>query len=71
MSVQLYRINRSDILKKKDFIMDIELDIVLLNNSVFHGIIKEINPDQIIIQNMMRNNYTFLMEDIFEIVYSK
>ncbi len=71
MSVQLYRINRSDILKKKDFIMDIELDIVLLNNSVFHGIIKEINPDQITIQNMMRNNYTFLMEDIFEIVYSK
>lgn len=71
MSVYLHRVNQKDIVNQKDSILDIELDIILLDNSVFHGIIKKIKGDKIIALNMIRNKFTFSIQDISEIVYAK
>ena len=71
MSVQLYRINSDEILSKQELLVNKEVDIVLLDNSVYHGIIKKISDNNIFVSNMIKNKTVFAITSISEIVYSK
>lgn len=70
MSVQLYRINNEEILAQQELLINREVDIVLLDNSVFHGVIKDISSEKITVLNIIRNKYTFPIKEITEIVYN-
>ncbi len=71
MSVQLIRINNTEILDKQEILLNREVDIVLSDNSVFHGVIQKMTAEQIVAINIIRNKFSFSIKEITEIVYAQ
>ena len=46
-----------------------EVDIILDNNSVFHGVIKSFSKEDLVLKNIVRNKSTICFKQIKEIVF--
>lgn len=65
----LQRIYSPEIPGKVDDLLNREVDLVLENKSVLHGVIFKVSSDSLVLRNMMRNKYVVLFSDINEIVF--
>jgi len=71
MGKRLFRIFRKDIPSKLTSLTGIELNLVLKNNSAFHGFIVGNTGNQIKFKDLRNQIHQLMVEDIVEIVYDE
>jgi hypothetical protein len=69
MSRVLHRVYAHQIEGKVTELLKKEVDIVLTNNSVLHGIIFSVSGTKLVLKNIVRNKTKIEFEDIKEIMF--
>ena len=65
----LKRIFSTDISGKINDIINLEVDVVMNNKSVLHGVIISATADGLLLRNIVRNKQSILFSDINEIFF--
>jgi hypothetical protein len=71
MGKRLFRIFQKDISSRLTSLTGIELNLIMKNNSTFHGIINDVKDNQINFKDLRNQKHLLRVEDIIEIVYDK
>lgn len=71
MGKRLYRILQKDILSKINSLKDIELNVILSNNTTYLGYIVDSGQDYIRLKDTRNKILQFSISEIVEIIYDK
>jgi hypothetical protein len=71
MGKRQIRIFAKDISKQLPALTDQEVNILLKNGTVFHGIIRHSPGSGLIMKDMLGRNHTLVMENVAEIILDK
>ena len=69
MSRVLHRVYAHQVKEKITQLLKKEVDIVLTNNSVLHGIIFSVSGTELVLKNIVRNKTKIQFEEIKEILF--
>jgi hypothetical protein len=69
MGKRQVRIFQQNLVMKLPELLNREVQIILLENRVFRGVVNEFSDVSLCIKDSRRNNHTFRLADIEELVY--
>ena len=70
MGKRLYRVFANELKTELDKVLNKEVDIVLSNDSVLHGVVLSFTENELVLRNIVRNKTTIAVSDIQEILFT-
>ena len=66
----LYRVFAHQLKKELSNLLNKEVDVVLANNSVLHGVILKTSETELVLRNSVRNKTVIALSEIQEILFT-